>query len=239
MMRIIPAIDIIDGKCVRLRQGDYDQKKIYNENPLEVARQFEDAGIEYLHLVDLDGAKAGRVTNWKTIEAIAGQTSLDVDFGGGIKTEEELIRLFELGVKQINLGSIAVKNPELVKEWISKFSSRIILSADVKEEMVAISGWMEDSKVSITDFLKTYHSYGVEYVTCTDIATDGMLQGPNVALYQKLTNHFPTIKVIASGGVSSIEDLHKLSETNVDGVIIGKAIYEGRITVSDLAVFHP
>jgi phosphoribosylformimino-5-aminoimidazole carboxamide ribotide isomerase len=238
MMRIIPAIDIIDGKCVRLTQGDYDQKKIYNENPLEVARQFEDAGIEYLHLVDLDGAKAGRVTNWKTIEAIAGQTSLDVDFGGGIKTEEELIRLFELGVKQVNLGSIAVKNPELVKEWISKFSSRIILSADVKAEMVAISGWMEDSKVSITDFLKTYHCYGVEYVTCTDIATDGMLQGPNVGLYQKLTNHFPTIKVIASGGVSSIEDLHKLTETNVNGVIIGKAIYEGRITVSELAVFH-
>ena len=235
-MRIIPAIDLIDGKCVRLTQGDYAQKKIYNENPLEVAREFEDAGIKYLHLVDLDGAKAGKVINWKVVKSITSQTGLAVDFGGGIKTDEELTKLFELGVKQVNLGSIAVKEPAKVTAWIKQYGKeKIILSADVKEELVAISGWLENSKLSITDFLTDYQGYGIEYVTCTDISTDGMLSGPNITLYKKLLSLFPALKLIASGGVSSMDDLHELKSINVDGVIIGKAIYEGRVTLKELS----
>jgi phosphoribosylformimino-5-aminoimidazole carboxamide ribotide isomerase len=234
-MRVIPAIDIIGGKCVRLTQGDYAQKKIYNENPLEVAKGFEDAGVKYLHLVDLDGAKAGRVTNWEVIEFITSQTNLHVDFGGGIKTEAEIKQLFDLGVKQINLGSIAVKEPDTVYQWIEKFgSNRIILSADVHGEKIAIAGWQEKSNLLITDFIKMYLEHGLKYVTCTDISTDGMLNGPNIKLYKKLTKLFPELKVIASGGVSSIKDLEKLKKTGVDGVIVGKAIYENRITLEEL-----
>lgn len=234
-MRIIPAIDLIDGKCVRLTQGDYAQKKIYNENPLEVARGFEDAGLKYLHLVDLDGAKAGKVTNWKVIESITSQTNLYVDFGGGVKTEDELKKLFELGVKQVNLGSIAVKEAKKVYAWIEKFGAdKIVLSADVKDEEIAISGWQENSNIAIDDFLLDYEFAGIKYVTCTDISTDGMLAGPNVTLYKKLLLHFPYLKFIASGGVSSLQDLIDLKTTGVDGVIVGKAIYEGRIELKDL-----
>lgn len=234
-MRIIPAIDIIDGKCVRLTQGDYDQKTIYNENPVEVARSFEDAGLQHLHLVDLDGAKAGRVTNWKVVEAITSGTKLHVDFGGGIKTSEEIARLFTLGVRQVNLGSIAVKNPQLVEQWIQQFGpDRIILSADVRNELVAISGWQEESGLSVFDFINDYLERGLRYVTCTDIHTDGMLKGPNVSLYEKILKQFPDIRLIASGGVSNINDLHTLRETSVDGVIVGKAIYEGKISLTQL-----
>jgi len=235
-MRIIPAIDIIDGKCVRLTQGDYEQKKVYNENPLEVAREFEAAGLKYLHLVDLDGAKAGRVINWKVIESITGKTGLQVDFGGGIKTEDEIAKLFSAGIKQVNLGSIAVKNPGLVRDWIVYYGAdKIMLSADVKNEMISIGGWQENSSISIIDFIADYLKKGIQYITCTDISTDGMLTGPNVALYSKLLNSFPTIKLIASGGISSMKDLENLEKINVDGVIVGKAIYEGRVDVKVLA----
>ncbi len=234
-MRIIPAIDLIDGKCVRLTQGDYAQKKIYNENPVEVAKSFEDAGLKYLHLVDLDGAKAGKVTNWKVVESITSNTNLYVDFGGGIKTEEEIKKLFDLGVKQVNLGSIAIKEPKKVYQWIDTFGpDKIILSADVKGEQIAISGWQENSEVSINDFILDYQSAGIQYVTCTDISTDGMLNGPNLNLYEKLLKHFPELMIIASGGVSSMEDLYALRKAGVDGVIVGKAIYEGRIDLYDL-----
>jgi phosphoribosylformimino-5-aminoimidazole carboxamide ribotide isomerase len=234
-MRIIPAIDIIDGKCVRLTQGDYAQKKIYNENPVEVAKSFGDAGLQYLHLVDLDGAKAGKVINWKVVEAICSQTSLKVDFGGGIKTEEEITNLFNAGIAQVNLGSIAVKEPEKVKQWIKKFTKKkIILSADVKDEMISINGWQENSSISIRGFLKDYSKYGIEFVTCTDISTDGMLSGPNIELYKTLLLTFPHLHLIASGGVSGIEDLVELRRIGIDGVIVGKAIYEGRIKLEEL-----
>jgi phosphoribosylformimino-5-aminoimidazole carboxamide ribotide isomerase len=234
-MRIIPAIDIIGGKCVRLTQGDYTKKKIYNESPLDVAKSFEDAGLKYLHLVDLDGAKAGIVKNWEVIEFITSQTKLHVDFGGGIKTDNEIRQLFDLGVKQVNIGSFAIKEPFKVYQWLEKFgSSRIILSADVKNELIAISGWQENSNVSINDFLTMYHAKGLNYVTCTDIGMDGMLNGPNVTLYKRLISQFPTLKIIASGGVSSMEDLRSLKAAGVDGAIVGKAIYEGHIALKDL-----
>jgi phosphoribosylformimino-5-aminoimidazole carboxamide ribotide isomerase len=234
-MRIIPAIDVIDGKCVRLTQGDYAQKKIYNENPLEIAKSFEDAGLRYLHLVDLDGAKAGKVINWSVIEEINSKTSLQVDFGGGIKTEYEIQRLFDIGVKQINLGSIAIKQPAMVFGWIQKFGSeKIILSADVKDEQVQVSGWQEASSKMISELVLEFIAHGLQYVTCTDISTDGMLSGPNIALYKKLINLFPGIKWIASGGVSNIQDVHDLRVADVDAVIIGKAIYENRISLSEL-----
>ncbi|MEO5603929.1 MAG: 1-(5-phosphoribosyl)-5-[(5-phosphoribosylamino)methylideneamino]imidazole-4-carboxamide isomerase [Cyclobacteriaceae bacterium] len=234
-MRIIPAIDIIDGKCVRLTQGDFAQKKIYNDNPLEIAKKFEDAGLKYLHLVDLDGARAGRVINWKVIESITGNTSLKVDFGGGIKTEDEINRLLKAGVQQINLGSIAVRDRDLVYHWLELFGpEKIILSADVKGEFIAIAGWQQNSNISISDFLKDYLQQGIQYVTCTDISTDGMLQGPNVTLYTKILKGFPSIKLIASGGVSNTQDLENLKKIRVDGVIVGKAIYEGHIDLVTL-----
>ena len=234
-MRIIPAIDIIDGKCVRLTQGDYAQKKVYHAHPLEMAKTFEDAGLKFLHLVDLDGAKAGKVINWEVVESITSHTSLSVDFGGGIKTAEEISRLFTLGIRQVNLGSIAVKNPELVRQWLDQYGAeKIILSADVKKEMIAISGWLEDSTISVFDFIRDYLAKGVRYVTCTDISTDGMLQGPNVALYRKLLDTFPDIRLIASGGVSGTKDLEDLKKISVDGVIVGKAIYEGRLSLDKL-----
>jgi phosphoribosylformimino-5-aminoimidazole carboxamide ribotide isomerase len=237
-MRILPAIDIIDGKCVRLTQGNYADKKIYNENPVDVALSFETAGLKYLHLVDLDGAKAGKVVNWHVIESITKHTSLHVDFGGGIKTEDELNRLLAIGVKQVNLGSIAVKAKQTVFAWIRKFGAdKIILSADVNNELVAIHGWQSDSGIRLTDFVQEYVEQGIEYITCTDIQTDGMLKGPNIDLYKKLTSRFPSLRVIASGGVSSMDDLHKLSATGVDGAIVGKAIYEQKITLPELTTF--
>lgn len=234
-MRIIPAIDIIDGKCVRLSQGDYAQKKVYNENPLEVAKSFERAGIRHLHLVDLDGARAGKVVNWKVVDSIVKNTALAVDFGGGIKTDAEISTLFSSGVKQVNLGSIAVKNPELVEKWIASYGAdKIILSADVRNELVAISGWMEDSGLSIIEFIRSYVAKGISYITCTDISTDGMLTGPNLELYRRILNAFPDLRLIASGGVSNINDVYQLKSLNVNGVIIGKAIYEGRIGIEEL-----
>jgi phosphoribosylformimino-5-aminoimidazole carboxamide ribotide isomerase len=238
-MRIIPAIDIIDGKCVRLSQGDYEQKKIYNEVPLEIAKSFQDAGLQYLHLVDLDGAKAGKVTNWKVIETLTKNTTLQIDFGGGIKTKEEITNLFSAGIRQVNLGSIAVKNAALVTEWIEEFGGeKIILSADVKDDYVAIGGWMEASSLTAEQFIADYRSRGISYVTCTDISTDGMLSGPNVSLYKTLLSTFPGLKLIASGGVSGMKDVYDLVNAKVEGVIIGKAIYEGRISLKQLEEFQ-
>jgi phosphoribosylformimino-5-aminoimidazole carboxamide ribotide isomerase len=234
-MRIIPAIDIIDGKCVRLKQGDYAQKTVYNENPLDVARSFEDAGLTHLHLVDLDGAKAGKVVSWNVVQSITSKTSLHVDFGGGIKTYEEIMRLLDLGVHQVNLGSISVKQPSKITEWLKQFGAeKIILSADVKEEMISISGWQESAAINIMTFLKDYIQKGVSHVTCTDIRTDGMLTGPNIELYEKILLSFPQLNLIASGGVGCIDDLHELKRIGVDGVIVGKAIYEGKISLEEL-----
>lgn len=234
-MRIIPAIDIIDGKCVRLKQGDYAQKIVYNENPLDVARSFEDAGLTHLHLVDLDGAKAGKVVSWDVVERITSKTKLHVDFGGGIKTQEEITRLLNLGVYQVNLGSISVKEPIKITDWLKQFGAeKIILSADVKKEMISISGWQESAAINIMTFLKDYVQKGIEHVTCTDISTDGMLTGPNIELYEKVLLSFPTLHLIASGGVSCMDDLHELKRIGVDGVIVGKAIYEGKISLTEL-----
>jgi phosphoribosylformimino-5-aminoimidazole carboxamide ribotide isomerase len=235
-MKIIPAIDIIDGKCVRLTQGDYAQKKIYNENPLDVAKSFEDAGLKYLHLVDLDGAKAGKVVNWNVIENICNNTSLIVDFGGGVKTKDDIQKLLDKGVSQINLGSIAVKDKTLVYDWIETFGAdKIILSADVKDEMIAIHGWQDNSGIPIVGFIQDYLKNGIHTITCTDIRTDGMLAGPNIDLYKKLILLFPAVDFIASGGVSSMEDIDKLRVAGVDGVIVGKAIYEGHIKIEELS----
>lgn len=234
-MKIIPAIDIIDGKCVRLKQGDYTQKKVYNENPLDVARSFEDAGLTHLHLIDLDGAKAGKVVSWNVVEQIVSNTGLEVDFGGGIKLEEEIVRLLNIGVRQVNLGSIAVHEPQKMTDWLAQFGTdKIILSADVKKEMISVNGWQDDALIHIVAFLKDYVQKGIEHVTCTDISTDGMLTGPNITLYEKVLLSFPTLHLIASGGVSCLDDLHELKRIGVDGVIVGKAIYEGKISLEEL-----
>ena len=239
-MRIIPAIDIIEGKCVRLTKGDYDTKKVYNENPLEVAKAFEDSGIEYLHLVDLDGAKAQHIVNYKVLEQIASKTSLKIDFGGGLKTNEDLYIAFNSGAKQITGGSIAVKDPKTFEGWISKYGSqKIILGADSNEGKIAISGWQEDSQEDLIPFIKAYQKKGIHYVISTDISKDGMLEGPSFELYKSIIEECSSqsIKLIASGGVSSIEDLPKLKEIGCEGVIIGKALYEGRIYFRDLERF--
>ncbi len=237
-MRIIPAIDIIDGKCVRLIQGDYAQKTVYNENPLDVAKSFEDAGLTHLHLVDLDGAKQGKVVHWDIVEKITSNTDLRVDFGGGIKTSEEIEKLLAFGIRKVNLGSIAIKEPAKITDWITQFGAeKIILSADVKDEIIAINGWQDNASINIMTFLKDYVQKGIKNVTCTDISTDGMLTGPNIDLYKKILLSFPQLNVIASGGVSSIDDLTELEQIGVDGVIIGKAIYEGRLSLEDLNKF--
>ena len=234
-MRIIPAIDIIDGKCVRLTQGNYSNKKIYREDPVEVAKEFEDADLEYLHLVDLDGARKGCVVNWDVVEDIQEQTALKVDFGGGVKTTEEVEQLLELGINQINIGSLAVKDPEKFIGWIKTYhAENFILSADVQDEQVKIAGWQEATAINLYDFVGRFQKEGLEFITCTDISTDGMLEGPNFGLYKKLKNRFPLLKIIASGGVSSMDDLEELNYIKVDGVIIGKAIYEGKISLTEL-----
>ena len=233
-MRIIPAIDIIDGKCVRLSQGDYDTKKIYNENPLEVAKEFEDYGIEYLHLVDLDGAKSKQIINYKALELITSKTNLKVDFGGGIKANDDIRIAFECGANQITGGSIAVQNPTLYQEWISQFGSdKIILGADAKDRKIATHGWLETSELDVIDFIKEYKAKGIDYVICTDIAKDGMLQGTSNELYTEILAA-ADVKLIASGGVSSIDDLIKVKELGCEGAILGKAIYEGHILLKDL-----
>lgn len=234
-MRIIPAIDIIDGKCVRLSKGDYDTKKIYNENPLEVAKSFEAHGIQYLHLVDLDGAKSSKIINHKILEQIATKTSLKIDFGGGLKSNDDLRIAFECGANQITGGSIAVKNPELFKNWIAQFGTeKIILGADANNRKIAISGWLEESKEEVIPFIQNYQNEGISYVICTDIAKDGMLEGPSFELYQDILNQCPNVKLIASGGISTFDELPKLAELGCEGTIIGKAIYEGRITLKQL-----
>lgn len=237
-MRIIPAIDVIDGKCVRLSKGDYNTKKIYNEHPLEIAKQYEAHGIEYLHLVDLDGAKASHIVNHKVLEAIATQTSLKIDFGGGLKTDEDLRIAFESGAGQITGGSIAVKQPDVFKNWLSKFGAdKIILGADANNEKIAISGWLEESDEDLIPFVKNYQKEGVQYVICTDIAKDGMLEGPSFDLYEKMLNELPNIKLIASGGISTFDELPKLAELGCEGTIIGKAIYENKISLKQLEDF--
>jgi len=234
-MQIIPAIDIIDGKCVRLTHGDYAQKKVYNENPLEVAKEFEGAGIQRLHLVDLDGAKAKHIVNWKVLERIASATNLIVDFGGGIKTDKDAEIAFNSGASQITGGSIAVKNPAIFEGWLSKYGSdKIILGADCKNEQIAISGWQETTSLNLMDFLEGYIAKGVQYVICTDIAKDGALQGTSVDLYKKIRTKFPDLKLIASGGVTDMTDVEALTEIGCYGAIIGKAIYEGRISLKEL-----
>ena len=233
-MRIIPAIDIIDGKCVRLSKGDYETKKIYNENPVEVAKEFEDFGIQYLHLVDLDGAKAKKIINQKVIENIAKNTNLIVDFGGGIRSEEDLQKVFDSGAKKVTLGSIAVVNPELCLAWLEKFGAeKLILGADCLDKKIKTSGWLENSETDVVDFIKEYQKKGFNEVVCTDISKDGMLQGPSTALYQEIIEN-SSIELIASGGISNIEDVQKMKEIGCAGTIIGKAIYEGRISLKDL-----
>lgn len=237
-MRIIPAIDIIDGKCVRLSQGDYSTSKIYNENPLEVAKEFQDHGIKYLHLVDLDGAKSKHIVNHKVLEQIATGTDLKIDFGGGLKSDEDLKIAFNSGASQITGGSIAVKDQEIFLSWLEKYGSeRIILGADAKDEKVAVSGWLEDSKEELIPFIQKYSENGIQYVICTDIAKDGMLQGPSFELYQKILAELPEIKLIASGGIAEFDDLPRLQEIGCEGAILGKAIYEGRITLKQLEKF--
>ena len=241
-MRIIPAIDIIDGKCVRLTKGDYTTKKIYNENPLEVAKEFEDAGIEYLHVVDLDGAKANQIINYKVLEKIALKTNLNIDFGGGLKSDKDLEIAFNSGASQITGGSIAVKNTTICESWIEKFGSeKIILGADFYPDTeggkIAINGWQEESSLALIPFIKEYQQKGIQYVICTDISKDGMLQGPSFHVYQEILSEVKDIKLIASGGISTFNELPKLAEMGCEGVIIGKAIYENRISLKQLENF--
>ena len=240
-MRIIPAIDIIGGKCVRLTKGDYNTKRVYNENPLEVAKEFEASGIEYLHLVDLDGAKEKHIVNYKILELIASKTSLKIDFGGGLKSNEDLYIAFNSGAKQVTGGSIAIKDPKTFEGWISKYGShKIILGADCKDGKIAINGWQQNSEEEVVPFIKNYQKKRIQYVVCTDISKDGMLEGPSFDLYDQIINecsnesHDQSIKLIASGGITSISDLIKLNEMGCEGAIIGKALYEGHINLRDL-----
>lgn len=238
MIELIPAIDIIEGKCVRLTQGDYDTKKIYNEDPLEVAKMFEDYGIRRLHVVDLDGARQGCIINYHTLERLATQTSLTIDFGGGLKQDSDLEIAFNSGAQMVTGGSIAVKNPEVFSSWISKFGSeKIILGADAKEKKIAISGWEETTNKDLIPFIQTYHQKGITKSICTDISRDGMLQGPAIDLYKEILEQIPQLYLIASGGVSSIQDIEILAEAGIPAVIFGKAIYEGKIQLKDLIRF--
>lgn len=233
-MRLIPAIDIIDGKSVRLSKGDYNTKKVYNKNPLEVAKTFEDNGIEYLHLVDLDGAKSQHIVNYKVLESICTKTNLKVDFGGGLKSDEDLRIAFESGANQITGGSIAVKHPGIFRSWLNQYGSdKIILGADNKDRKIATSGWLEKSELDVVEFIKQYEQEGANYVICTDISKDGMLQGTSNELYAEIIDQ-TNVNLIASGGVSNINDVIQLKELGCEGVIIGKAFYEGKITLTQL-----
>lgn len=236
--QIIPAIDIIDGKCVRLTQGDYSKKTIYNENPLEIAKQFEEIGIERLHLVDLDGAKQGTVINYQVLESIASNTKLTIDFGGGIKTEEDLTKIFDSGASIATIGSLAVKNKPLFFSWIQKYGAdKLLLGADVKEEQIAIGGWLETTNISVFDFVKENLNQGIKTIFCTDISKDGLLKGPSVELYEKLIKQEDTLQLIASGGVCCVDDLYALKEMGCMGAIVGKAIYEEKVSLNDLKQF--
>lgn len=237
--RTIPAIDIIGGQCVRLTQGDYAQQKTYNEDPLEVARMFEDSGLRHLHLVDLDGARVGHVVNAKVLETIAQHTSLTVDFGGGLRTAEDIATALNAGAAQVNIGSAAVKQRELFLTWLKEFGpQRIILSADVRDGLVAVSGWQEGTAVNVFDLIEDYRQHGLRYVVCTDISKDGLLQGSSIALYEGLMARFPDLRIVASGGVTDMTELHRLREIGMDGAIIGKALYEQRISLQQLREFQ-
>ncbi|ANH82122.1 1-(5-phosphoribosyl)-5-[(5-phosphoribosylamino)methylideneamino]imidazole-4-carboxamide isomerase [Niabella ginsenosidivorans] len=238
-MDIIPAIDIIEGKAVRLSKGDYSQKKIYNEHPLEVAQQFEDTGLKRLHLVDLDGAKAGRVTNWKVLETIAGKTSLIIDFSGGISSEKDVQITFNSGAAYAAVGSMAVRKPVVFQDWLTAFGvEKFILGADVLDEKIMIKGWTEATEINIFNFLKHYRTKGLQQFFCTDISKDGLLQGSSNDLYRKILDEIEGLKLIASGGVSCIKDLEELSAIGCSGAIVGKAIYENRISLKELTHFH-
>lgn len=238
-MIIVPAIDIINGSCVRLTKGDYEQKKVYNENPLEVAKMFEDHGFSHLHLVDLDGAKSGHIVNETVLTNITKNTSLKVDFGGGVKSDADIELAFSSGATQITGGSIAAKDPDLMANWIKKYGAeKIILGADVNNRKIAVGGWLETTSLDLFDFLASYLDQGIEYVICTDIAKDGLLQGSSNELYAEIMKEFPKIKLIASGGVSSEDDLKRLKDIDVYGAIVGKAIYEGRLSLDLLSQYH-
>ncbi|MFN4284652.1 MAG: 1-(5-phosphoribosyl)-5-[(5-phosphoribosylamino)methylideneamino]imidazole-4-carboxamide isomerase [Lacibacter sp.] len=237
-MQIIPAIDIIEGKCVRLTQGDYSQKKIYNEKPLEVALQFVDAGLQRLHLVDLDGARAGTVKNWKVLETLAARTRLEIDFGGGIKQDTDVRIVFNSGARYATVGSIAVKDAQRFTGWLQQFGAdKFLLGADVKDEKIAISGWLETTDIWVYDFIEQYLQRGVQQIFCTDVSKDGRLEGPSLALYQSILNKFPGLHLIASGGVATVADLEQLATIGCSGAIVGKAIYEGRISLQELQRF--
>lgn len=238
MIEIIPAIDIIDGKCVRLSQGDYNSKKIYSENPVEIAKEFEAHGISRLHVVDLDGAASHHVVNYKTLDQIASRTSLIIDFGGGIKSDEDLVIAFENGAQMVTLGSVAVKEPQRFEKWLETYGQeKIILGADAKDEKIAINGWKEDSSINLFSFLDDYIKKGVTKVLCTDISKDGMLEGPSVDLYKKIMETYPDLHLIASGGVSSVDDICRLEEAGIPAVVFGKALYESKINLKDLYRF--
>jgi len=239
MIEIIPAIDIIDGKCVRLNQGDYAQKKVYSENPLDVARSFEDAGLRRLHLVDLDGAKASHIVNHKVLESIATNTSLTIDFGGGLKSDNDLRIAFESGAAMVTGGSIAVKSPDVFQSWLVKFGSeRIILGADAHNRKIAVSGWQETTDADILDFISLWQEKGVTQVISTDISRDGMLSGPATELYRDILDQMPELYLIASGGISSMQDILDLDEANIPAVITGKAIYENRISLEEIGRYY-
>ncbi|MER3497302.1 MAG: 1-(5-phosphoribosyl)-5-[(5-phosphoribosylamino)methylideneamino]imidazole-4-carboxamide isomerase [Chitinophagaceae bacterium] len=234
-MEIIPAIDIIDGKCVRLSQGDFEQKKIYNNNPVEVAKQFEDAGLKRLHLVDLDGVKTGAVKNWKMLEAIARETNLVIDFGGGIKTTKDVEIIFSAGAAYAAIGTVAIKNKNTLQEWLQQFGAeRFLLGADVKNEKIAIAGWKEETTVTVYDFIAGWQQQRVKQFFCTDISKDGMMQGPAIDLYKKILQRFPSVELIASGGVTNENDLKELEQAGCSGAIIGKTIYEGSLSLNQL-----
>lgn len=235
-MQIIPAIDIINGKCVRLTKGDYAQKIIYHNYPLDAARSFEDEGLQRLHIVDLDGAKAGSIQNLKVLESIAANTKLVIDFGGGIKNINDVSSVFNAGASMVTLGSVAVKHPEIIEEWLIEFGAdKILIGADVLDEKIKISGWVEDTGISVFDFIAKMLALGALHIFCTDISKDGVMQGPSVELYKNIMEQFPSLKFIASGGVSTIDDVIELQNIGCSGVIIGKAIYEGKITLKELA----
>lgn len=237
-IEIIPAIDLIDGKCVRLSQGDYNQKTVYNENPLEVAKMFEASGIKRLHLVDLDGAKAKHIVNHKVLETIAGKTNLVIDFGGGLKSDEDLEIAFNSGAQMITGGSIAVREKDTFLKWLVKYGSdKIILGADAKDGNIAVGGWLETTSLPVIDFISEFHKKGISKVISTDISRDGMLTGPSIELYQEIIETLPEVEIIASGGIACMDDILKLDEMGVPGVITGKAIYENRITLKEIERF--
>ncbi|MBN1416572.1 MAG: 1-(5-phosphoribosyl)-5-[(5-phosphoribosylamino)methylideneamino]imidazole-4-carboxamide isomerase [Bacteroidales bacterium] len=238
MIQIIPAIDILEGKCVRLEQGDYRMKKVYNADPLEVAIRFQDIGITRLHMVDLDGARSSHVINWGVLEKLSSRTSLKIDYGGGIKTEGDLRIIFDSGASMATIGSIAITDKELFHSWMFTYGpEKIILGADVRDQMIAISGWQKVTDIEIVPFLSEYKENGVKYVLCTDISRDGMLLGASFDLYKMIREHFPVLHILASGGIASVADIEKLDRMGVYGAIIGKAYYEGRISLNDLKIF--